>query len=116
MPECLKTRLENDHELQGIANQCNRETRNYIFRPSKKLIRSSGTANPPPLDLYNVAYTEKASTPNPEKLLQIYNSDFSRKEPASSLSVSNIIEYTFPSGKKPYFFCDYFGFDPVDFD
>lgn len=64
---------------------------------------------------YSVAYTGKASALNPEELFCIYNDEFPRREKARSLSVSDIIEYTFPSGERLYLFCDSFGFDPVDF-
>lgn len=64
---------------------------------------------------YSVAYTGKASAFNPEELFCIYNDEFPRREKARSLSVSDIIEYTFPSGERLYLFCDSFGFDPVDF-
>ena len=91
------------------------EANNYIFRPTRELIMSTKTVYPPPIDLYSVAYTGKAAALDPEELFCIYNSDFPRKEKARSLSVSDIIAYTFPSGERLYLYCDSFGFDPVDF-
>ena len=91
------------------------DAKDYIFRPSRELILSAKTVYPPPLELYGAAYTGKASALDPEELYCIYNDDFPRREKARSLSVSDIIEYTFPSGERLYLFCDSFGFDPVDF-
>lgn len=98
--------------LQMYATE---DAKHYIFRPSRELILSSQTVYPPPLELYGVAYTGKASALDPEELFCIYNDDFPRKEKARSLSVSDIIKYTFPSGERLYLFCDSFGFDPIDF-
>ena len=98
--------------LQMYATE---DAKHYIFRPSRELILSSQTVYPPPLELYGVAYTGKASALDPEELFCMYNDEFPCREKARSLSVSDIIEYTFPSGERLYLFCDSFGFDPVDF-
>ena len=76
------------------------DAKDYIFRPSRELILSAKTVYPPPLELYGAAYTGKASALDPEELYCIYNDDFPRREKARSLSVSDIIEYTFPSGER----------------
>ena len=93
-----------------------RDTNNHAFMPSDFLTSHKGTCFPPPIDIYDEVYSSEQTKFSPPQLFLIYNEYRPKDYKARSLSVSDIVRYDLPNGKKLHMFCDHVGFTPVDID
>ena len=75
-----------------------------------------GLPFPPDLNFYREVYTDTQDNLNPEEVHRKFNFNHPADYRGRSLSVSDIIRYTLPSGKYLYLYCDEFGFVGVDPD
>lgn len=73
----------------------------------------------PPAGCYRLVYESETESEQPDKLLETLFHTFNLAYPEDyrgrSMSVSDIVEF-YGNGKREFFFCDSFGFQPVGFD
>lgn len=111
MSDCKKQKyriyqvdLENDTERFAFMD--------YDFLKSKGYVQ-------PPAGCYRLVYESETVSEQQDKLLKVLFQTFNLTHPEDyrgrSMSVSDIVEL-YGNGKREFFFCDSFGFQPIDFD
>lgn len=94
----------------------NRDNHNHAFMGSEFLTTYSGTAFPPPKDLYDEVYNGTQNDFSPESLFIQFNHNLPSDYRARSLSLSDIIKYELQNNRYLHLYCDSFGFIAVDLD
>ncbi len=87
----------------------------YLFTDSEFLIEHDGTVFPPQKEIYREVYSASQRHFGTEDVFSRFNRDLPDDYRARSLSMSDVLEYELPTGKKLYLFCDRYWFIAVDF-
>ncbi len=91
------------------------DKRNYMFMPQDFLLKH-GDEFPPPKDMYREVYSEWQPKFDPEFVFTRFNTNHPADYKGRSLSISDIIRYTFSSGKTVDLYCDHVGYIGVDLE
>ncbi len=87
----------------------------YLFTDSEFLVNHESTVFPPPKGIYREVYSASQKHFGTEDVFARFNRDLPKDYRARSLSMSDVLEYELPKGKKLYLYCDRYWFVAVDF-
>lgn len=90
-----------------------KDTERYAFM-GQEFLDELGLRFPPPRELYSLTYEGSCTDINPEELFYLLNVDHPDDYRTRSLSVGDVIVYTWDGNELPLF-CDSFGFLPILF-
>ena len=90
-----------------------KDTERYAFM-GQEFLDELGLCFPPPRELYSLTYEGNCTDINPEELFYLLNVDHPDDYRTRSLSVGDVIVYTWDGNELPLF-CDSFGFLPILF-
>lgn len=86
-----------------------------IYR-SREDILKWGKEFPPPISFYREIYSDTQDRFNPEEVYRKFTFSHPSDYKGKTLSMSDMLRYTLPSGKHLYLYCDDYGFVGVDPD